>query len=97
MNIKVTCTGNSKINYEEKQLIVLADGQKYLCRKLYFMDMVSDILFIIIEEFTEEIRKAEREAYGKLIRMMAHEVNNTIGSVNSIMSSSSIQSGFIYE
>jgi signal transduction histidine kinase len=43
--------------------------------------------FYIIEEFTEEIRKAEREAYGKLIRMMAHEVNNTIGSVNSIMSS----------
>ncbi len=43
--------------------------------------------FYIVEEFTEEIRKAEREAYGKLIRMMAHEVNNTIGSVNSIMSS----------
>ena len=43
--------------------------------------------FYIIEEFTEEIRKAEKEAYGKLIRMMAHEVNNTIGSVNSIMSS----------
>jgi two-component system, NtrC family, nitrogen regulation sensor histidine kinase NtrY len=41
----------------------------------------------MIEELTEEIRKAEREAYGKLIRMMAHEVNNTIGSVNSIMSS----------
>ncbi len=43
--------------------------------------------FYIIEEFTEELRKAEKEAYGKLIRMMAHEVNNTIGSVNSIMSS----------
>ena len=42
--------------------------------------------FFIIEEFTEEIRKAEKEAYSKLIRMMAHEVNNTIGSVNSIMS-----------
>jgi signal transduction histidine kinase len=42
--------------------------------------------FYIIEEFTEEIRQAEKEAYGKLIRMMAHEVNNTIGSVNSIMS-----------
>jgi nitrogen fixation/metabolism regulation signal transduction histidine kinase len=75
----------AKIKYEEKQLIVLADGQKYLCRKLYFMDHGFKHPFYIIEEFTEEIRKAEKEAYGKLIRMMAHELNNTIGSVNSIM------------
>ena len=67
--------------------MVLADGQKYLGRKLYFMDHGFKHPFYIIEEFTEEIRKAEKEAYGKLIRMMAHEVNNTIGSVNSIMSS----------
>jgi len=76
-----------KINYEEKQLVILADGEKYLCRKLFFMDHGFRHPFYIIEEFTEEIRKAERDAYGKLIRMMAHEVNNTIGSVNSIMSS----------
>jgi two-component system, NtrC family, nitrogen regulation sensor histidine kinase NtrY len=75
-----------KIEFEKKQLIVLADGQKFLCRKLYFMDHGFRHPFYIIEEFTEEIRKAEKEAYGKLIRMMAHEVNNTIGSVNSIMS-----------
>jgi nitrogen fixation/metabolism regulation signal transduction histidine kinase len=77
----------SAIAYDMKQLIVLADGQKYLCRKLFFMDHGFKHPFYIIEEFTEEIRKAEKEAYGKLIRMMAHEVNNTIGSVNSIMSS----------
>jgi nitrogen fixation/metabolism regulation signal transduction histidine kinase len=77
----------SKIEYEKKQLVILTDGQKYLCRKLFFMDHGFKHPFYIIEEFTEEIRKAEREAYGKLIRMMAHEVNNTIGSVNSIMSS----------
>lgn len=77
----------SKIEYEKKQLIVLADGQKYLCRKLFFMDHGFKHPFYLIEEFTEEIRMAEKEAYGKLIRMMAHEVNNTIGSVNSIMSS----------
>jgi nitrogen fixation/metabolism regulation signal transduction histidine kinase len=77
----------SGIAYDDKQLIILADGQKYLCRKLFFMDHGFKHPFYIIEEFTEEIRKAEKEAYGKLIRMMAHEVNNTIGSVNSIMSS----------
>jgi nitrogen fixation/metabolism regulation signal transduction histidine kinase len=76
-----------KINYDEKQLIMLTDGQKFLCYKLFFMDHGFRHPFYIIEEFTEEIRKAEKDAYGKLIRMMAHEVNNTIGSVNSIMSS----------
>src|ERR1035437_2520103 len=75
----------SKIAYEEKQLVILADGQKYLCRKLFFMDHGFKHPFYIIEEFTEEIKRAEKEAYGKLIRMMAHEVNNTVGSVNSIM------------
>lgn len=76
----------AKIDYDKKQLIVLPDGQKYLCRKLFFMDHGFRHPFYIIEEFTDEIRRAEKEAYGKLIRMMAHEVNNTVGSVNSIMS-----------
>jgi nitrogen fixation/metabolism regulation signal transduction histidine kinase len=75
-----------KLAYEEKKLLILAGGQKYLCRKQFFMDHGFRHPFYIIEEFTEEIRQAEKEAYGKLIRMMAHEVNNTIGSVNSIMS-----------
>ena len=74
-----------RISYDEKQLIV-NEGKKYLCRKSFFMDHGFRHPFYIIEEFTEEIHRAEKEAYGKLIRMMAHEVNNTIGSVNSIMS-----------
>jgi signal transduction histidine kinase len=79
------------MGYDEKQLVVLADGQKYLCRKLFFMDSGFKHPFYLIEEFTEEIRKAEKVAYGKLIRMMAHEVNNTVGAVNSIMTT--LQSG----
>ena len=39
----------SRINYEEKQLIVLADGQKFLCRKLFFMDHGFRHPFYIIE------------------------------------------------
>jgi len=41
--------------------------------------------FIMIEELTAEILAAEKKVYGKVIRMMAHEVNNTIGPVNSIL------------
>jgi nitrogen fixation/metabolism regulation signal transduction histidine kinase len=75
----------SKIDYDTRQSIALPDGEKYSCLKLFFMDRGFKHPFFIIEEMTGEIRKAEKEAYGKLIRMMAHEVNNTIGSVNSIM------------
>jgi two-component system, NtrC family, nitrogen regulation sensor histidine kinase NtrY len=42
---------------------------------------------VMIEELTAEILAAEKKAYGKVIRMMAHEVNNTIGPVNSILQS----------
>jgi signal transduction histidine kinase len=41
----------------------------------------------MIEELTAEILAAEKHVYGKVIRMMAHEVNNTIGPVNSIIQS----------
>lgn len=43
--------------------------------------------FVMIEELTAEILMAEKKTYGKVIRMMAHEVNNTIGPVNSILQS----------
>ena len=37
---------------------------------------------------TEEIRQAERSAYEKLIRVMAHEVNNSVTASNSLLTSS---------
>ncbi len=44
--------------------------------------------FILIQELSREILAAEKRAYGKVIRMMAHEVNNSIGAINSILNSS---------
>lgn len=43
--------------------------------------------FILIDEAGDEIRHLETEAYGKVIRMMAHEVNNSVGAMNSILNS----------
>ena len=37
--------------------------------------------FCLIEELTEELRQSERAAYEKLIRVMSHEVNNTVAVV----------------
>lgn len=55
--------------------------------KSHFIDRGFARHFILIEELTAEILAVEKNAYGKVIRMMAHEVNNTIGPVNSIIQS----------
>lgn len=43
--------------------------------------------FILIDDLSSELLKSEKDAYGRIIRMMAHEVNNSIGAINSIMDS----------
>ena len=43
--------------------------------------------FFIVDEMTEELRLSEKAAYEKLIRMMSHEVNNSVGAVRSLLES----------
>ena len=43
--------------------------------------------FYLLEELTEEMRVNEKRAYEKLIRMMSHEVNNSVGAVRSLLES----------
>jgi nitrogen fixation/metabolism regulation signal transduction histidine kinase len=52
-----------------------------------FMDKGFAHPFIMIEEMTRELIRAERQSYEKVIRMMSHEVNNSVGAVNSVMQS----------
>ncbi len=59
----------------------------YKLHKSQFIDRGFPRHFVMMEVLTNEILQAEKGAYGKVIRMMAHEVNNTIGPVNSIMQS----------
>lgn len=60
-------------------------NQIFKCQKSYFIDRGFAHHFVMIEELTTEILTAEKKAYGKIIRMMAHEVNNSVGAVNSIL------------
>ncbi len=62
------------------------DTRRFLVHRNSFMDHGFRRSFFLIEELTSEIIQAEKQAYGKVIRMMAHEVNNTLGAVNSILS-----------
>lgn len=70
----------------ESRTMRLGGLNTYKVQKSNFIDRGFNRVFVMVEEVTAEIFAAERNAYGKVIRMMAHEVNNTIGPVNSIIS-----------
>lgn len=68
--------------------IIRIDGVRtFKIQKSKFIDRGFERRFIMMEELTAEIFEAEKSVYSKVIRMMAHEVNNTVGPVNSIISS----------
>jgi two-component system, NtrC family, nitrogen regulation sensor histidine kinase NtrY len=71
----------------EARSVTLNGVNTYKLQKSHFIDRGFARHFVMIEELTTEILAAEKKAYGKVIRMMAHEVNNTIGPVNSILQS----------
>ncbi len=69
-----------------ESLIIKADGnKKYRCQMSNIVHKGFMRRFILIEDLTTELLNSEKEAYGKIIRMMAHEVNNSMGAVNSIL------------
>ena len=42
---------------------------------------------MVVEELTEELRQSEKAAYEKLVRLMSHEVGNTVGAGRSLLES----------
>lgn len=76
-----------QLKTDESRIVKISGLRTYKCRKAHFLDHGFQHHFILIEELTEEIAKAEKKAYEKVIRMMSHETNNTIGAINSILDS----------
>jgi nitrogen fixation/metabolism regulation signal transduction histidine kinase len=71
----------------EARVIPLMGRRRVKCQKSQFLDRGFPRSFILMEELTEELRQSEKSAYEKLIRMMSHEVNNSVGSANSLLHS----------
>lgn len=65
--------------------IRLSDAKIYRCSRLSFVDQGFAHPFILIESLTTEVVKAEKKAYEKVIRMIAHEVNNTTAGITSTL------------
>lgn len=66
---------------------VVRDGNEmmYRCYHLSFIRKGARCEFYLLESLTEEVMKAERAAYEKVIRTISHEVNNTMGGVRTVL------------
>lgn len=70
---------------EMTSVVRLNDANIYKCTHSSFVDRGFKHPFFLIECMTEEVMRAEKRAYEKVIRMIAHEVNNTTAGITSTL------------
>jgi signal transduction histidine kinase len=71
----------------ESRLIPYQGARRLKVWRAEFRDRGFTKSFYLIEELTDELRLSEKAAYEKVIRMMSHEVNNSVGAVRSLLES----------
>ena len=71
----------------DSQLLSDADGRRFRGQRGHFYDRGFARHFLIVEELTEELESSEKATYDKLIRVLAHEVNNTVAATGSVLDS----------
>lgn len=71
----------------ESRVLPLQGRRRVRVSRGEFFDQGFARSFFLLEELTDELRASEKAAYRKLIRMMSHEINNSVGSVASLLDS----------
>lgn len=72
--------GESKVLSDE-------NGRRFRCQRSQFVDRGFSRDFLMIDEITDELASSEKETYEKVVRVLAHEVNNTVAATGSVMDS----------
>lgn len=73
---------------EDRTSTVIAVGaRRFKASRARFWDRGFPRSFLLLAELTEELRRSEREAWGRLVRTISHEVNNSAGAVASLLDS----------
>ena len=73
------------LSKEETRVVRLNDANIYRCTFTFFIDRGFQHPFYLIKRMTDEVIRAEKKAYEKVIRMIAHEVNNTTAGITSTL------------
>lgn len=68
-------------------ILQLGNNRRYRLEHGTFIDRGFQRRFLLVQDMTRHLLEAEKEAYGKVIRMMAHEVNNSTGATRSLLTS----------
>ena len=76
-----------KLDLNESKIVSLGNAHIYKCTHSSFVYSGFHQSFYLIEPLTEEVYQAEKKAYEKVIRMIAHEVNNTTAGITSSLDS----------
>lgn len=76
----------SSMHPGENKVLRTGGNKIYRISSMSFMESGFKREFFTIEPMTDEIVKAEKSAYEKVIRIVSHEVNNTIGGITTLLS-----------
>lgn len=68
-------------------VVSLAGARRVRGHRGSFLDRGFTRSFLLVEELTEELRRSEKAAYAKLVRLVSHEVGNTVGAGRSLLES----------
>ena len=71
----------------QRRLVRLPDHRRYRCEAASFVDRGFARRFVLVADLSGELAAAEVGAYGQVIRMMAHEVNNATAATRSLLAS----------
>lgn len=63
------------------------EARRFRCQRSQFVDRGFQRDFLLIDEITEELASSEKATYEKLVRVLAHEVNNTVAATGSVLES----------
>ena len=66
---------------ESTTIRIPGEPQLFRINHLSFLDRGFQHPFFLIEQLTSEVRLAEKAAYERVIRMIAHEVNNSVAGI----------------
>lgn len=77
----------SQLPLHQSTVIPFRGQRRLKCTRSSFLDRGFYKHYIFMDELTAELRQTEKDAYEKLIRVMSHEINNSLGAANSLLHS----------
>ena len=69
----------------ERRVLSTPGNRRVRAEAATFVDRGFERRFLVLQDVTADLLQAEKEAYGKVIRMMAHEVNNSTAAIVSLL------------